>query len=292
MRVRRLLVTAVAALALAPVAARADPQQASKNAADESVSAPASPEGGDGDLAKAVQNPVSDMISVPFQNNIDYGIGPHDRVRNTLNIQPVVPMPLGGGLNLVSRFIIPIVYQPDVAQTGGGSSGLGDINPTFYVSPAKPGKVIWGLGPSFLLNTATQRATGTGKWSAGASAVVLMQPGSWTLGALATNVWSFAGAADRDDVNQLSLQYFVNYNITKAVFLTSSPIITANWKAPSGERWTVPFGLGLGAIFKVGKQAMNGQVAAYYNAITPDTLPAADWTLRVQLAFLFPRRKS
>jgi hypothetical protein len=284
-----LMIVAAMTYTLVSAVAHADPQQASKNAADESVSAPASSEASTEELAKAVQNPVANMISVPFQNNLDYGIGTYDRVRNTLNIQPVIPMPLGAGLMLVSRIIVPIIYQPDVTAAGGGSSGMGDINPTFFVAPANPGKVIWGLGPAFLLDTATQRAVGTGKWSAGPSAVVLAQPGAWTLGALVSNVWSFAGSADRADVNQMSLQYFVNYNFTKAVYFTSSPIVTANWKAAEGERWTVPFGAGAGMIFKVGKQPMNGQLSAYYNAISPDT--GADWTLRIQLAFLFPKKK-
>jgi hypothetical protein len=242
-------------------------------------------------LQKDVQNPVANMISVPFQNNLDYGIGPYQRARDTLNIQPVLPTPLGSKVMLITRIIVPIVYQPDATAIGGGSSGLGDMNPTFYLSPLHPGTLIWGLGPSFLLNTATQQTTGTGKWSAGGSAVALAQPGHWTLGALVTNVWSFAGYDGRDPVNQMTLQYFINYNVTKAVYLTSSPIITANWKVSSDERWVVPFGVGVGAIFKLGKQAMNGQISAYYNAITPDTLPAADWTLRLQLAFLFPKRK-
>lgn len=274
----------LAAFALVPAVARANPEEAS-------VSAQAAPDGNSEELQKAVQNPVSSLISVPFQNNLDYQIGPYDCVRDTLNIQPVIPMPLGGGVMLVSRIIIPVMYQPEVSMAGGGSSGLGDVNPTFFISPAKPGRLIWGLGPSFLLNTATQRATGSGKWAAGGSVVALVQPGSWTLGALVGNLWSFAGSSDREDVNQMSLQYFVNYNITKAVYLTSSPIVTANWKLPSSERWIVPFGGGFGAIFKIGKQAMNGQLAAYYNAITPDTLPSPSWQLRLQLAFLFPRGK-
>ena len=90
----------------------------------------------------------------------------------------------------------------------------------------------------------------------------------------------------------MSLQYFVNYNFTQAVYFTSSPIVTANWKAPEGERWTVPFGAGVGMIFKIGKQPMNGQLSAYYNAIKPDTVPAADWTLGSRLRLPVPRRRA
>jgi hypothetical protein len=241
------------------------------------------------ELQSAVQNPVSNLISVPFQNNIDYQIGPYNRARDTLNIQPVIPAQLSEDVMLISRIIVPFVAQPDTSMSGGQSTGLGDVNPTFFFSPAHPGKLIWGLGPTFLLATATQQTTGTGKWCAGPSVVALVQPGHWTLGALVNNLWSFAGENSRSSVNQMTLQYFVNYNLNKALFITSSPIVSANWEASSGERWVVPFGGGVGMIFKVGHQAMNGQLAAFYNAIAPDTVPTARWQLRLQLGLLFPR---
>jgi hypothetical protein len=244
-----------------------------------------------GELAKATQNPVADLVSLPLQNNLDYDIGPFSRARNTLNIQPVIPHPLTSEWNLIARIIAPIVYQPDATQLAGGTSGLGDINPTFFLSPAHPGQLIWGAGPTFLLPTATQQAVGTGKWSVGPAAVALVQPEPWTIGVLAQNVWSFAGEDDRDDVNQLLLQYFLNFNLPEGWYLASQPIITANWKAASGEEWVVPFGGGLGKIFKLGAQALNGQVAAYWNAVTPDETPSASWQLRLQLAFLFPKGK-
>lgn len=128
---------------------------------------------------------MANLISVPLQNNTTYNIGPHERAANTLNIQPVIPFHLSEEVLLISRTIIPIVYQPDLGSTGGGSSGFGDLNPTFFFSPAKPGKLIWGAGPAFLLPTATQRTVGTGKWSIGPAAVALVQPGHWTIGARA-----------------------------------------------------------------------------------------------------------
>jgi hypothetical protein len=241
------------------------------------------------ELAKATQNPVADLISVPLQNNLDYEIGPFDRARNTLNIQPVLPLKVTDNWNVVARIITPIIYQPDTTQATDGTSGLGDINPTFFVAPSHPGAVIWGVGPTFLLPTATQQALGTGKWSVGPAAVVLVQPKPWTIGALANNVWSFAGEDDRSDVNQFLLQYFVNLNLPGAWYLTSSPILTANWEAASGDEWIVPFGAGVGKIFLLGKQALNGQVSAYWNAVTPDT-DSPSWQLRIQLAFLFPTK--
>jgi hypothetical protein len=248
-------------------------------------------EAGAGDLAKAVQNPVADLISVPLQNNTTYNIGPYERVSNVLNIQPVVPFHLSEKVLLVTRTILPISYQPDLTSTGGGSSGVGDLNPSLFFSPANPGKLIWGLGPAFVLPTATQRAIGSGKWSIGPTAVALLQPGHWTLGLLASQVWSFAGPDDRSSVSLMTVQYFVNYNLPDAWYLSSSPILTFNWKAPSSEEWVVPFGGGIGKIFKLGQLPLNGVVQGYYNVRPSDSQTIGSWQARVQLAFLFPATK-
>ena len=244
-----------------------------------------------GELAKQVQNPIANLISVPFQENLDYNIGPYERARSTLNIQPVIPVKLTPELMLITRTIVPIMYQPDVSNTGGGSSGLGDINPAFFLSPVEHGPLMWGMGPTFLLPTATQRATGSGKWSVGVTVVGLLQPGKWTIGVLASNLWSVSGPDDRVPVNQMTIQYFINYNLPKAWYLTSAPILTANWQAEAHDVWTIPFGAGVGRVFKVGKLPLNGSLSMYRNAFRPDTLPSASWQLRVQIALLFPTGK-
>jgi hypothetical protein len=245
-----------------------------------------------GGLAKAVQNPVADLISVPLQNNTSYNIGPNERAQNTLNIQPVIPLHLSESLMLITRTILPIIYQPDVTSTGGGTSGVGDINPAFFFSPANPGKLIYGAGPIFSLPTATQRATGSGKWCVGPAAVVLVQPGHWTIGALASQVWSFAGPNDRSSVSFLSVQYFVNYNLAHGWYLSSAPIITADFESPGGDQWTIPFGGGVGKIFKLGKLPFNGTVQAYKNVRPNDGHTVASWQLRIQLALLLPTSKA
>ena len=237
------------------------------------------------DLAKKSQNPVSNMISVPFQNNINFNIGPYDRTQNVLNIQPVYPITLSENLNLITRTIIPFISQP--IGESDSKFGIGDINFTAFFSPADPGKVIWGLGPTFFLPTASDASLGSEKWSVGPALVVLTMPGSWVIGLLANNVWSFAGNEERSDVNQMLLQYFINYNLPDGWYLTSAPVITANWKAESGQQWTVPFGGGFGKIFKIGSQPLNAQVQAFANVVKPDN--GADWSLRLQLQFLFPQ---
>jgi hypothetical protein len=243
------------------------------------------------ELQKAVQNPVANLISVPFQNNIDFGNGPYDRTRYTLNIQPVVPLKLSESVMLITRTIFPVIIQPDINTPNDGAFGLGDINPTFFFSPANQGKLIWGIGPTFVVPTATDRTLGSGKWSAGPSIVMLAQPGKWTIGALASNVWSFAGQRNRPAVNSMSIQYFINHNFSKGWYFTSSPIIAGNWRAADGDRWLVPFGAGFGRVTRIGAAPVNWQVGAYANVIRPDTLPSPRWQLRLQLALLYPQKR-
>jgi hypothetical protein len=238
-------------------------------------------------LQKATQNPVANLISVPLQNNANFGIGPYERTQDVLNIQPVIPTRLSTRWNLISRIIQPIVWQPYPTQTTGGEYGIGDMNPTFFVSPHKPGKLIWGAGPTFIIPTATSDLTGQGKLSIGPSAVALAQPGHWTLGALINNVWSVAGSGGRPVVNQMLLQYFMNYNLNKGWYITIQPIITANWRATSGNVWTVPFGGGVGRIMKLGFQPVNITAQFYGNAAYPAN--TSTWSFRAQIAFLFPK---
>lgn len=257
--------------------------------------APAEPAGGGGggeaegteELAKAAQNPVAKLISVPFQNNFNFGMGPNNAMQYVLNIQPVIPITLSEDWNLITRTIMPIINQPSPAPGIPPASGLGDINPTFFLSPAKSGKLFWGVGPTFTLPTATDGALGKGKWSAGPAAVGLLMHGHWVVGALANNQWSFAGYGSQE-VNALLVQPFINYNLPKGWYLTSSPIITADWKAPSDNRWVVPIGAGVGKIIHLGRLPLNVQLAGYYNVKTPEPF-GADWQLRFQVQFLFPK---
>jgi hypothetical protein len=238
-------------------------------------------------LQKATQNPVANLISVPIQNNDNFGIGTYNRTQNVLNIQPVIPAHLSKKWMVISRIIQPIVWQPYPTGTTGGEFGFGDMNPTFFLSPAKPGKVIWGAGPAFVIPTATNDILGQGKLSMGPSFVALAQPGHWTIGGLVNNVWSVAGSGGRKDVNQMLFQYFLNYNLKKGYYVTVSPIITADWEANSGNTWTVPVGGGLGRIMKLGFQPVNITAQFYGNAAYPTG--GSTWTMRLQLALLYPR---
>jgi hypothetical protein len=234
-------------------------------------------------LAKAAQNPVADMISIPFQDNIGLGYGPGNTgTQNVLNIQPVIPLHVTEDWNVITRTILPVVSQPSFTG-GSGTTGLGDLTLTAFLSPRSPGHLIWGVGPVMSFPTATSPFTGSqSTWGLGPSAVVLAMPGHWVLGILVNQIWSVAGAS----ASQMLIQYFVNYNFEGGWYLTTSPIMTADWNAASGQKWVVPFGAGGGKIFRIGKLPFNGNVSAYYNAVRPDIGP--EWTLRVQLALLLP----
>ena len=239
-------------------------------------------------LAKAAQNPIANMISLPFQNNTTLNAGPEKQTQNVLNIQPVLPVKLDEDWNLITRTILPLISQPPFAPDQDRVNGIGDTQVELFVSPGKPGKLIWGVGPILQLPTNSNDALGTKKWGIGPAAVLLKSEGHWLYGVVANNVWSFAGPGDAAAINQMLVQPFINYNFAEGWYATTSPDITANWKADSNDRWTVPIGGGFGKIFKIGDQALNGQMQAFYNVVSPDNV-GGNWTIRVQLQFLFPK---
>ena len=258
-----------------------------------STSAWAEEKTGGGDLRAAAQNPISSLISLPFKLSYDYGADNGEAT--ILNIQPVYPVTVGDW-NLVNRAIIPLIDSPGTISgipgipnpvRGKGASGLGDINYSLYFSPVKYGKVIWGVGPSISMPTATNDQLGSGKWSAGPTAVALT-PVDWgSVGILGRQLWSFSGDSDRTYVNQTLIEPFVNYNLDNGWFLLTDMVMTANWRADSDNTWTVPVGGGLGRVFKIGDQAINSRLEAYYNVVAPDGSP--DWNIAFTFQFLFPK---
>ena len=239
-------------------------------------------------LAKKTQNPVADLISIPFQNNFTFGTGPGDGVLWVLNIQPVIPLELTEDWNVITRTIVPIIHQPGLTQGASSDNGVGDVQFAAFLSPSDAGELIWGAGPVFRLPTASRNSLGSEQWSAGPSVVALRSSGPWVFGGLVQQVWSFAGNSDRRDVSELLVQPFINYNMDDGWYLTASPVATANWKAArSSDRWTVPVGGGVGKIVRLGKLPVNMQLQAYYNVVRPD--PIGAWTVRFQIQLLFPR---
>jgi hypothetical protein len=246
------------------------------------------------DLAKAAQNPVAAMISLPFQNNTLFVIGPDDDAPNLLNIQPVIRFTIGDW-NIINRTIAPVIYLPDVTAglpelpegvNRGSTLGLGDINHSVYFSPADSGPIIWGIGPSLTIPTATDENIGSEKWSAGPAAVVLAQPGPWVIGSLVRQLWSFAGDGERQDVSQLLIQPFCQ--LQHGGRLVSGVRADHHGELGGGQRrhLDVPLGGGFGRICKIGNQAINAQIQGFYNVEHPQFGP--EWIMRFQLQFLFP----
>lgn len=238
----------------------------------------------DSSLAVAAQNPLSTMVTLPLQANYNTGVGVNDRTLFNLNVQPVVPI-TGQDWNVIVRAIIPFNSVPQGATDS--TFGIGDTNLSMFWTPAKPGKVVWGVGPSFGLPTASDPENlGSEKFSVGPTAVVFYSTGQWTLGGVVSNLWSVAGSDDRADINQLNLQYFVNYNMGGGWAIGTAPNITANWEADSDNTWTIPWGLQVSKITRIGSQPVNLLLGYYNNSEQPDN--GAESQVRLQLNFLFP----
>jgi len=243
------------------------------------------------DLAKASQNPIANMISVPFQNNTTFNVGPEEKTLNVLNIQPVIPFELNENWNVITRTILPVISQPGFAPGQDRTNGIGDVQFSAFFSPKAPnaGGWIWGVGTIAELDTASDDRLGSGKWSLGPTAVALKATGPWVIGALINNLWDVAGSDSNADVNKMLIQPFINYNFPNKPgrYLTTASIITADWEASSDDKWTIPIGGGIGQIIKWGKTPVNLSASAYYNAEKPDN--AGWWTMRLQAQLLFPK---
>jgi hypothetical protein len=242
-------------------------------------------------LAKAAQNPIADMISVPVQYNANFKTGPLEKTQSVLNIQPVYPVNLNPEWNLITRTIVPLISQPGSVAGQDRENGLGDIQFSAFLSPKQPTAGGWILGAGVIaqLDTASDNRLGQGAWGLGPTAVALRSDGHWLYGALINNVWSVSRDDNRAKVNQMLVQPFINYNFPDhpGRYLSFAPIITANWEASGGNTWTVPLGIGIGQIMRFGNQPVNLQAHAYYNVARPDFAP--QWNLRLQAQFLFPK---
>jgi hypothetical protein len=238
------------------------------------------------ELAKKLQNPVADLISVPLQNNWDFGIGPAEAMRYTVNIQPVIPFSLTKDWNLITRTIMPVIYAESPVPGGDDRAGLGDILQSFFFSPKAPtrGGWIWGIGPVFLYPSATDDALGTEKFALGPTAVFLKQQHGWTYGMLANHLWSVAGDSDRADVNATFVQPFVTFTTQTFTTFGFNTETTYDWE---NEQGTVPLNWFAQQLLKIGKQPIAFQLGVRYYAEKPAGGP--DWGLRFVTTLLFPK---
>lgn len=242
----------------------------------------------DADLAQDLTNPIANLITVPIQINLDRNIGLDDNGDKTLiNVQPVIPVDINDDWLLITRTIVPVVYQKDIFPGEGSQFGLGDISEQLFFSPKKPTSsgVIWGAGAAILLPTATDSRLGSKKWGIGPSFIAIAMPGRWTIGALGNHVWSFAGDKDRIDISNTFMQPFVAYTWPSAWTVSVQTESTYNWKL---EQWSIPVNAAVARLVKFGKLPVSLQAGVGYWVEGPDAGPEG-WRLRLQANIVLPK---
>ena len=242
----------------------------------------------DADLAQELSNPVADLITIPIQMNYDRGIGlEDDGWKLQTNIQPVIPFSINDNLNLITRTIMPVIYQDDIFPASGSDFGLGDINMSLFFSPKKTtsGGMIWGIGPVLLFPTATESFLGGKKWGAGPTLVALTMRGQWTIGILANHIWSYAGDSDRQDINNTFMQPFVAYTWPSAWTFSVQSETSYNWET---QKWSVPINIALSKLVRWGRLPVSLQGGVGYWLDSPDA-GSEGFRFRVQANFVLPR---
>jgi hypothetical protein len=240
-------------------------------------------------LAEELANPLAALISVPFFGNYNGEVGPErEGSQWFVNIQPVVPFTLNPDWYVISRTILPVMFsQNDLFPGSGSQSGLRDTTEGLYFSPKRTfNGFTLGVGPIFLLPTATDELLGAGKWGAGPTGVVVWQGSGWTVGILAFLTWSFAGDADRADFNQTFLQPVIAYTTARAWTFTLQGEDTYDWE--TGE-WSAPVNFLVSKIVKIGGQPVSIVGGVRYWMDSPDIGPHG-FGGRLGMTFLFPAR--
>jgi hypothetical protein len=269
MKMKRLItITSALALCLATPPAKAEDQAA--------------------ELAKQLNNPVASLISVPFQSNWDFGLGEGSGQKFTLNIQPVVPLSITEDWNLIVRTIVPVIDQNGIFSGSGSQAGLGNTTQSFFLSPKAPGPggIIWGVGPVGYYPTATDRLLGPEKWGLGPTLVALAQPGGWTVGVLANQIWTVGGNDSQQDVTAAFVQPFLAYTTKTQTTFTLNSESTYDWE---NNQWTIPLNLMVTQVLKIGKLPVSIQLGGRYYAEAPEGGP--DWGVRLTFTLLFPTGK-
>ena len=243
--------------------------------------------GQDADLAQELTNPLADLLTIPIQMNFDQNIGPaDDGWKLQTNIQPVYPFDFGSDWNVITRTIVPVIWQDDIVPGAGSQFGLGDINMSLFASPKKPTSgVIWGVGPVLYFPSATDSLLGAKKWGAGPSAVALTMRGPWTMGALANHIWSFAGDDDRADINTTFVQPFVAYTTPTSWTLSVQSETTYNWETTD---WAVPVNVAVSKLVMFGRLPVSLQAGVGRWLDSASTGPDG-WRFRLQANVVLPK---
>ena len=238
------------------------------------------------ELAKKLANPIASLISIPFQNNMDLGIGEFKGSRNTLNIQPVVPFNLTENLNLITRWVQPVITQYSITGERQSEFGLGDAVVSAFFSPANSKNgLTWGAGPVFLVPVGTNDFLTSKKFGIGPTAVALYQAHGMTIGGLINQIWSIAGDEDRSDVSQLFFQPFFTYNWKSGAGVGANFEITQNWQGNTTNVWFNP---NISAVTSLGGQKTQFLIGPRLNLAAPEGQKSA-FGVRALVVFLFPK---
>jgi len=255
------------------------------------------------ELARQLNNPVSNIWSLTFQYNHSLlkgfpAEGTEDQ--DVLNFQPALPLHMTEKWNLILRPVVPFIFNHPVLSPRidpntdeiyadfNDESGLGDIALVTLLSPAKlDSRFLWGIGPTFIFPTASKDELGQEKWQAGPSAVGLWMGKEWILGVFPQHWWSFAGNGDRSSTSFTNIQYFIWRMLPGEWQLGMSPNITMNWEADQDNRFTVPVGLGVGKLVKLGRLPVKIQLQGQYSVIHPDDY-GQHWNFQLQVTPVIP----
>jgi hypothetical protein len=250
------------------------------------------------EINKKLTNPVSDLWSIAFQQNnymLDMGAGQPDHWNSNLNFQPVLPVALTSNWNLITRPVMTLfnsVPHPDPHNPADieRTTGFGDtvLMELVSASPKLVGNWLLGLGPTFIFPTASSDYTGQGKWQVGPAAMVGYLSKKWILGGLLQNWTSFGGSGNQN-VNQMNLQPFAAYFLPDGWSIGYSGNILANWKADkAGDVWTVPLGLSVSKVLKLGKFPVRLGLAGQYMVHHPDT-SGQKWNIQFMVVPVIPK---
>ena len=244
------------------------------------------------DLRRLARNPFADVIKLPISPDIYFDAGPNHRTAADLQMMPLIPIHRFSGWILIPRIVPTVVtYVPDLTRASGGRVGFGDTVATFFLTPVHVNRLIWAVGPEWLIPTATGSPFGAGRWGLGPSFAMLYQPEWGSGGFLVQNLWSLPASTNRAPVRQMQLQPMFSYNLPRQWYLTTNPTISADWTQLTSYRWLVPIGGGVGRTFKVGRQPIDVNLTIYNNVVRPASQLSPRWQLTLQVTFLFPRHR-
>jgi hypothetical protein len=269
-------------------------------------------------MAAKFNNPVADVTLAWFQNDTMFLQGDLIDGTETVNVttfEPLLSVPINKDKTwlLANRIVIPFLSVPVKEEVGdlfGASRGsfaadpgllktlldpwgrTNDIGDLVFFSLLTPNKgdsgFLWGLGPTFIFDTAGEDVTGQGKWQAGPAGMAAYLGNPWVLGVLAQQWWSFAGDHDRAETNHLNVQYFIQYKLPNMWQVGMTPNITVNWKAKHGQKLSFPIGLGVNKMtILFGKLPVRFGIEGQYFAVRPDA-GSAKWNIRTTVIIGLP----